>query len=214
MSDDLLHLKPMKKPSWFRWLDLLFPGSLWVVSGVLTVLTFRYGTTLEGEPLTLGPKLMMIGLTLAFLGIYLVLLYLRKKALDKFVFIDARGYGLMVHTGGWKEFDRVEFKEVTDATFVAWGEVLGVQVTKLYLNSDNIYWAWFEPGPIETPTKQKVAGYTIPRSNRVHVGYKTPDQPLTKTAYEHELGHIIQGWVTGSWDETEHHERAKKYGLK
>jgi hypothetical protein len=46
------------------------------------------------------------------------------------------------------------------------------------------------------------------------VDFDDPNQPFERTAFEHELGHVIHGFATGTWDLAEHHDFMKKKGLR
>jgi hypothetical protein len=209
-----------KKPSWFRIKDLLSMILPIILSVIGTIVIFSAGTleSVSGAPIsTTEVRALMVVVTLAFIGIYAALLYLRWKALQSFTYYSGENYAFMVDKGKYKAKDltKEELFRLTDLALDEWGAVFTRDKT-LKVADGALFWVWFEPHPITQTrgSKKKYAGLTIMGTRKMRVSYRTEDAPLDSTAFRHELGHVIQGFVTGIWSEKEHHERAAKYGLR
>lgn len=192
-----------KPPHWFKLLDLATFGSLPVISAAVTIWAHVAEAT--------GPKgwqALMWVVTAVMLGIYIRVVLLRRSFLKRFTFFGGK-YGIMVEAGEYKTvIEQNMISAETDRTIEGW--------KKIFSNAEEIarkdyLWVWFEPGPItrDRGSKVKVNGYTIARGRDMIVGYRAEDQPLERTAYAHELGHVIQGHATGDWTESTHHKRSK-----
>lgn len=190
-----------------------------ILSLIGTIVIFSAGTleSVSGAPIsTTEVRVLMVVVTTAFIGIYAALLYLRWKALKPFIYYTASNYAFMIDPGKYKgAVSTNELIRLTDLALDKWGAVFD-RGKVLDAANGALFWIWFEPHPITQfrGSKKKYAGYTINGTRKMHVAYRTVDAPLDSTAYRHELGHVIQGFVTGSWSEKEHHERAAKYGLR
>jgi len=148
-----------------------------------------------------------------FLFIYWRVILIRKNDIKDFVLIGTPSYGLMVHFGDFPHNAAVEKQmlEAIDQTAEGWAEIFTTSEVQAALNRDFI-WVWFRPGDIHPPygPPATLAGYTIAR--KMVVGFH-PGANLARTAFTHELGHIIQGTITGIWDNDSHHARSKRFGL-
>lgn len=209
-----------KKPSWFRVKDLLTMILPIILSVIGTIVIFSAGTleSVDGSPISTGEvRALMVVVTVAFIGIYAALLFLRWKALQPFTYYSGENYAFMVDKGKYTSADltKDELFRLTDLALDEWGAVFTRSKT-LKVADGALFWVWFEPYPITQVrgSDKKVAGYTILGTRKMHVAYRTKDAPLDSTAYRHEVGHVIQGFVTGSWSEKEHHERSAKYGIR
>jgi len=210
------------KPRWLRLDDFLLPGSLPLISLALTIWLFNADdlTTSDGSPLPMGVfgfHGLMVTLTLVFLGIYLRLVWNRYKALKPFRYVKGNNCAFMVHPGEYKGSFETEILRLANLTFDGWSRVFGEVKIKDF-KDDALFWVWFEPHPIENVQVRgqtiKAAGVTIGGSRKMRVAYKDPFQELDQTALRHEIGHVIQGHITGSWDNDEHHERSNKHNLR
>lgn len=211
-----------KKPSVIRWRDAVIPGSLPVVSGVLTLIVFLADdlTTSAGDPLPsgiFGVHGVMVAMTLAFAAITFVWIRLRWRKLQAFEYLPGPYYALMIHRGDYKAaYDDAQIFEEFEAAFTGWGKVFDPKEIRNFAD-DALFWLWFEQGPIIERVRGKeikMAGETIGGSRSMKVAFKNPTDDPSKTALQHEIGHVIQGHITGKWNEAEHHNRAKQHRLK
>lgn len=197
------------KPSYFKlWDAVTFGGPPIIVAG-LTIYSMVHGAE--------GPKgwLALMWTVVAVMAfIYVRLVMARKKYLDRFTFIGGPKYGFLVDFGDYKpENPEKNIPDLTTHTIAGWSKLFpGAEsiITKDYI------WVWFQPGPITRirgVEVKPVAGYTVVRGRDLVVGYREPNQLIGTTAFQHELGHLIQGVATGDWDEAKHHDRAKRNGL-
>jgi hypothetical protein len=74
------------------------------------------------------------------------------------------------------------------------------------------------PQPLDENDKNrahtKVNGFTVAASHVMAIDYDTPTDAFEKTAFEHELGHVIRGFATSNWDQVEHHAFMKQHDLR
>jgi len=197
----------MKKPSWLMPLDVasfLGPAS---VAAALTIYAI-----LEGAE---GPKgwiWLCWSVVLVFTLIWGRLVWLRKKWIDTFRWYPA--YGFMVSPENFSLPNDPDFNAVVAGVIKGWKSCF--PSTESIVKKE-VNWVWFEKGLDESTknlTGKKVYGFVISNTRIMHVDYNTPNDLLTSTSFEHELGHIIQGYATGSWIQSFHHAFAKKNGLK
>lgn len=203
----------MKKPSFFTLKDFLMIGNLPIVSTIITIamlFTFPFGEALA----------LMITVSVVFWGIYIRLLFLRKAELDKFTFIDGKNFALMVDFGDYS-CDNEDLLRATENALEKWENIYENTKEKMKGTTFKVFFKEMPitvPGRVEfvdgKPKLQKLTGYTIFYSSTINVGFKSKDQSLETTAFEHEIGHVIQGKVTGVWDEKKHHEVSKENGIK
>lgn len=150
----------------------------------------------------------MVFLTLCFFAVYGVLLRARKKVLEGFTWVETKFCGLMVTYGEYK-LDINELREVTETTFARWATV--VPKAAKVAEEGIVIWVVFKFDKADVP--RKVAGYTIAATRQVVVVPTITTQPLMKTAYAHELGHIIQAEAELGGNEAEQHKRARDLKL-
>jgi hypothetical protein len=196
----------MKKPSWFRLIDLVsitFGGFL--TAGLLI---YAMAAQAKGPP---GWQWIFVATAAAFFGIYLRFVWARKKWLDTFRWYPA--YGFMVQCENWHPYDDIHFNSAVLSVVEAWSVV---HPNTLEVLRRDIKWVWFKRDLNETPLNpahQKVKGVTIAGGFTMYVDYDKPDDALKDTAFAHELGHVIHGNVTGNWNQEEHHLFMAAHGL-
>lgn len=209
-----------KKPTWFKFGDLLGFGGPTLLSLIGTIIVFCSDSIVNaatGAPVptgVFGVHGLMVTLTLTFLAIYLYVIHLRVKDLKPFRYMTGNGYGVMVHSGKYEtSFEDDDILGQFEQAFSDWDKIFPGKVYPKV--NGKVFWVWFEPAPLHSPRSKliKVAGYTIAGSAKTTVAYKDPKQPLDRTALQHEIGHMIQGAVTGSWDMAEHHKRSADHKL-
>jgi hypothetical protein len=197
----------------------------WMSWGMLGVYTFGFliyglvhgATALDGSKASADWPYLMAATGLGFFFVYWRVILIRKKEIAGFVLVGGPNYGFAVNFGDYKPTG-----ETNDDLFDLWMSTAdkwtaagwSIEQIRGALNQDYI-WVWFKPadasGGIDAPRQTgKVAGYTIYR--QMVIAY-TPGEMFEKTAAAHELGHVIQGTITGSWDMNEHHARSKRLGL-
>lgn len=200
----------MKKPHWFRLIDFASIAGLGILSGGVTVYAMSVGV--EGPRAREGVVLCWV-VTALFFAIWAWFCRARKKWLDEFTWYPA--FGIMMHPGdGYVLPSQEECDRVVRLTVDRWSAHFpkAEEVVK-----EEVVWCWFRKDLDETarnPARQRVNGLTVAGTHKIMVDYDSDDQALETTAFEHELGHVIMGNATGKWDQTEHHEFAKKNGLK
>lgn len=200
-----------KKPSWLRLYDFLTiagPGL-----AILGLNIYGLSVGFEGEYITQGAILMTL-VGLSFIALWVKVILGRKKWLSEFRWYPT--YGFMVHDdhGKYKLPGNILFEAAIWRTIQAWAPYY--KCDDLQKGSD-VFWVFFKKDLDENTknlAKMKVEGLTIARSHTMQVDYDAPDQPLERTAFEHELGHIIMGHGSKGWDLVTHHEFAKKHGLR
>lgn len=198
---------PPKKPSWFRIYDLLTIGlgAIASIFCLIYVYLHKIKTPYANEGIAL---LSVVALT--FLGIYLVYLLQRRSWLNEFTWLPE--YGLMVHLGEYRGANKSDLRTETERTINAWAH--GIVFAKHYLLLD-VTWIFFERGlntSANLLTGRKTKGFVISGTRLAYVDFDY-DEPLNKTAYSHELGHIIYGNSSKLWDEKAHHEYMSKHNL-
>lgn len=181
----------MKKPSWFRLIDLVsitFGGFL--TAGALIYALVNKATGPAGWPW------IFVATSLAFFGIYFRFVWARKTWLDSFRWYPA--YGFMVQCENWKPYSDVNFDNKVLDVIEAWSYA---HPNAMEVLMRDIKWVWFKRGLDETalnPAHRKVNGVTIAGSYTMEVDYDKPDDALSDTAFAHELGHVIHGNATGT----------------
>jgi hypothetical protein len=198
-----------KKPQWFRPIDAV--SFLIPIVGASAATIYAMAVGVEGPHAKEGIALCWVVVAL-FIAIWGVYSYQRKKALDQYRWYP--NYGFFVHPGGYQlppdgVFDGSVFK-----TIQLW--------SRFHPNAEQIIqqeviWVFFKKDLDESPRNlahMKVEGLTVAYSHVMAVDYDHPEDDFNHTAFEHELGHIIHGHATGTWDLAEHHDFAKKNGLR
>lgn len=199
----------MKKPSWFRLWDIL--AFAVPIIGISAVTIYAMILGVEGAHAKQGLVLCWV-VVATFIAIWARISWARKKALEEFTWYPT--YGFMVHGNGYilppeGIFDGTVFKTVQ-----LW--------SKFHPNAEaivkeEINWVFFHKDLNENdknPAHMKVNGFTFALSHTMAVDFDNPIDALEKTAFEHELGHVIHGFATNNWDMAEHHEFMKKNGLR
>lgn len=197
-----------KKPSWFLLKDLFALAG----PGVATLGLGLYG--LSSGFIATEATVMLAVVGLAFIGIWIRILFNRKQTLSEYHWYPT--YGFMVHDDGGKYHlpGTVLFEASVWRTIQAWAPYYNAD---FLVKGSDIIWVYFKKDLDENdknPANKKVNGVTIGYSHTTEVDYDSADQPLERTAFEHELGHLIMGWGSGSWDEEVHHDFMKKHGLR
>lgn len=195
----------MKKPHWFRPLDLIY-----IFCGALVAGLTAYAAINKAQG-PAGWQILMSSVSLLFFVFFAITAYQRKKWLDTFEWLPT--YNLMVQLNGYSlpaasEVDQVVSKTVRDWSkyYPGAGSVLLKEIT----------WVYFSKGLDETPMNpahQKVKGLTIAGTHTIYVDFDNKLDSLERTAFQHELGHLIYGNVTGGWNQDEHHEFMRTHGL-
>jgi hypothetical protein len=205
-----------KMPSTLQFGDFIAFG----LGGVVCIGLLIYGLIVGFESSSVGQAPFILAATAAgFLLVYWNVIKIRKNNLKDFVLLGGPEYGFLVNAGGYPSNKLSELKTIVNDTVKAWEKVavddpaFSPEAIANALNADYI-WVWFKPGDIHPLFKPaaKLAGYTIHR--KMVVGYRSEDTSLIRTAFVHELGHIIQGTITGVWDNDIHHARSKKYNIR
>lgn len=200
-------LIPPKKPSWFRILDLFTIG----LGAIASLFSLVYvGINKIQTPHATEGVFLLNTVALAFLGIYVAYLLQRRAWLKEFTWIPE--YGLMVHLGGYKGAISADFVVETKLLLDAWERF--IPLAKYRFLAD-VTWVFFEQD-LDTKgsslTGRKVKGFVISGTRLVCVDFDQ-FEPLSRTAFTHELGHIIYGLSTNKWDEAEHHAFTSERGL-
>jgi len=198
----------MKKPVWFRLLDLLTIGLGGLVS--LGLLVYALFAGVQGAHAKEGLCLLAV-VGFCFIGIWGKFVYDRKKWLSQFVWIPT--YGFMISPSKYKLPKPYEINCVIKKTIDGW--------TPYHPNAEalvkaRVNWVWFDEKLDQKPdelTGRLSNGYAIGGTNSFKVDYDTGDEPLELTAFAHELGHIIHGNATGQWSQEEHHQFAAAHSL-
>lgn len=199
----------MKKPSWFRLIDVLTIGLGGLVS--LGLLVYAGCVGAQGAHAKEGMYLTAV-VGLCFTGIWLRFALERKKWLDSYTWIPK--YGLLVQFNGYAACSIEELLELTEKTILAWTPF---HPEARWIVTHDLLWVSFQlglnEGRSQNITSRRVKGFVISGTREMCVDYDG-DEKAQLTAYEHELGHIIRGNATKKWDAVEHHYFAAARGLK
>lgn len=203
----------VKKPSWFNWIDLLTIGG----GGVVCVAFVIYGllTGTEGEHATEG--LILSGVVgLVFIGIYMRTAWARWALVRSFKWYP-RGFMVKVvgnDPGAYMLPSPSELNEVVDDVMWGWG---AHHMSTREILAEGPIWVYFSRSLLDhlPPELRRIYcnGFTVSGTRVMYVEYDSTYEPLSKTAFAHELGHIIHGNATKQWDQTEHHKFAAERGL-
>jgi len=196
----------MKKPRIFIPLDALvmaLPGAAILATGI-----WLWGK--QGAVLT-----MVVGL--CFLAIWARVVWARKQLVDSYPIVTK--YKVLIKHNGY---------HVTRLQAEAAIAAMLHRYSMYWVNAEEVLtseftWVEFVPGVIEVPGApgqvMKLAGFVRAGGRYVKVACfnasKQPDLtvPLDRTAFIHELGHIILGKVLGTWDEATHHKMMGEHRL-
>lgn len=202
-----------KKPGIWHVSDFVAFGLCGVICLAFLVYGLTVGFTGQSSAVKQAPYILAVTAA-GFFFVYWQVIRGRIKDLKGFVLVGNPEYGFMVNMGEYTPPDGLgELKDLVAETAEAWTKAFDKQEIQEALNRGYI-WVWFKQGDLDLPFNLpgKVAGYTIYR--RMVVGYPTPTTPIRRTAFVHELGHVIQGTVTGDWRQEIHHARSKKLGIR
>lgn len=144
----------------------------------------------------------------AFWLIYLRLVWMLHKYIQGYDLVLPNG--IMIQTGGY-DVTLEDFEKELDRIYLLWTPYF-IGAPEL-LREDRI-WVRFEGEIIRVPFTRrpalKYAGITVAGGEFVRLTYfNDPDLPLRKTAFAHELGHVILGRATKRWNNNEHHKFMK-----
>lgn len=200
---------PPRKPHWFTLRDLLFPGSLVPVALGL----WLWAHLVDGGPLVpIAGVVMLIAV-----ASYLSVLWRRYRLLAGFTYIRGPFYSLMVHAGSYAgSLDANAVIGQFAIAFDQWQKAFAWSQIRGFADSA-LFWVWFEPttaGVCCLGERMTLPGFSAPRYRKLVVGYRRSSEPLHQTTLQHELGHAIQGALTGSWMVLGHHDRAQKLKLR
>lgn len=194
-----------RKPSWFKLSDAADFGFF---PTIISVVIIYIGIFIPGLNHVFYSLIPIITI---FAGVYANVVNKRRRELSNFIWYPT--YGLMVEKHGYAG-DLSKIDEVVKKTTDKWEKLTGFKAWDA-INSHTI-WVWFKSGPISRIhglPRVPVADSDVSLGYDIIVSYQFSDQPLEETDFPHELGHLIQGKCTGTWDEILHHVRARKFGL-
>ena len=201
----------MNKPSWFQPLDLiplLFPV-------LAAVYAFAHGFE-AAHPTQAGA--LLIAVPVVMWTLWGIVVWQRKKWLDRCYWFPT--YRCLVDTeksdgnDGYLPPAAHEWDTFIATVAQAWTPFHPAADRLLRIRTKVIY---FRKGLDEKPISPKIGlvnGLTVAGGSTLYVDYDSKLDVLEKTALAHELGHVIHGLATGGWDQSEHHEFAKKNHLR
>jgi hypothetical protein len=195
-----------KKPSWFRPIDFMTMAFAGIVVAGLTIYMLVVGYD--------GPKsapYLMATVALGFFAVWGRFCQARKQSLDEFTWYPT--YGFMVKPEYYLLPSPVAFDALVKAAIDAWSPYFS---NAEQIVQSEVLWVWFKKDLNENDKNlahYKVKGLTIDNSFMMEVDYDTSGDDLAKTAFRHELGHVIMGHATGKWDQTVHHAFMREHGL-
>lgn len=195
----------MKKPSWFQPLDL-FPLLLPTVAAAYA---FIHGYEAEHHT---QAGILLVAVPLLMWLLWGRVMYSRKKFFDSCLWFPT--YGFMVQPENYLVPAEQEFDGVVTTTVRSW---IPFHPAADRLMKSGVKWLYFRKDLNEKPITPKVGlvkGLTTGWGSVVYVDYDNRLDPLEKTAFAHELGHVIHGLATGGWDQEEHHAFMRKNHLR
>jgi hypothetical protein len=195
----------MKAPSIFKPFDLLSFVLPIVVCAGCTGAAWLSDVGLQAQ-------LLMTTVTLAFIGVTLRVLQARQKFIKSYSLEIA--YNVRVKLNGysasWSSLAH-ELHRIIDAYEVAYPNVR-------QLLQREPTWVEFTPDLLKAIGGRQVAGYVI--GDMVKVSYAVaagrgsyatnPNAHVARTAFAHEIAHVIIGRATGRWNNEEHHMLMEK----
>jgi len=199
-----------KKPSWFRLQDLFAMAGVGLAIAGIT--TYALITGVEGPHATQGIVLCYIVAAL-FIAIWGRYCQKRYQWLDTFKWYPKHGF--MVYPENYHLPDDKEFDGLVEETTNKWATYYNAN--HVINETDDIFWVFMKKNLDESAQNRanmKVNGLTIAYSHTIMVDYDLPDDKLVKTAFEHELGHIIMGQATSGWDLETHHKFMAAHKLR
>lgn len=198
----------MKKPAWFRVLDLVTLGLGGLVS--LGLLVYALIAGVQGPHAKEGLYLLAT-VGFCFTGVWAKFAYDRKRWLANFTWYPT--YGVMINAGGYLLPGPLVIDGLIKKTIEAW---LPYHPKAMELLAANVIWVWFDKTLDETPnnlTGRLCNGFAISGAQCVLIDYDSATDDITRTGFAHELGHLIRGNATGQWSQTEHHKFMADHSL-
>jgi hypothetical protein len=198
-----------KKPSWFKVTDLVFFGIPFVGTSALAIYMMVAGFEAKHP---LQALILMWVVAVGFLVGYLVQVKIRRDTLARYEWYP--NYGFMLRRDEYILPSHAVLDACVGRTIAAW--------TPYHPNAEEIVksqvnWVSFIKDLDENDKNRahmKVNGFTVAVSHTMAIDYDNIGDPFEKTAFEHELGHVIRGFATGNWDMEEHHAFAKAHKIK
>lgn len=193
----------MKKPSAFNWKDLFTFGAvaLWFTAVALYV-------TIAPSPDKSPTALVLFWVVAAAgWGVYAMLVRARAALLRRFGLVTEDG--LLIDLGGYAATSGAIRAETLHS--IARMRHLSVFAGKDPAEVLKRQWVWvrFAPGPLDHPIDHnapKLMGFVRAGGSAALVAYIGTEQPVSETAFGHELEHIMLGRATGDWDQERHHQ--------
>ena len=189
----------------FRWKDFLTFGLLGLASTIASIyVTTNLSTETPNRAEAIG--LMWVVTVLFWLG-YIAILVMRNKFLNSITFTTA--HNIYVIAGDFK-VNKSDIEKETSETIIKWKTA-----TNWYgceRSARQGLYLFIKPYPVQAHASLgKVAGYTV--GKHMIIGYK-PEEHISKTAYAHELGHVIHREWTGEINEKAAHDFMKNNKLR
>lgn len=209
----------MNYPSPWKLIDFLSFGLFATVPTIIALIFSFSGplTTSTGEVVTVPALLTIWAVIAVFWFVYFSLVYNRYLFIKKFPLKTK--YNVMVSPNGYHITTR-NVEEAIESMLEKFSQ--SPVNAKKYLEKDFI-WVFFDPNLIgeKYGEPRKLWGFVKVGGDMVWLSYAksakedVPDykKPIEKTAFIHELTHIILMRATGSKNEREHHDFMKKYKL-
>lgn len=197
----------MNKPSWFQPLDLI------PIAVAAACSTYALVHGFEAKHHTQATVLLVLVPALILTAV-LIGWWNRKKYLDSFTWFPTYGFMIDNEKGGYLLPAEQEFDFFITSVVRSW---IPFHPAAERLLKSRVKWLHFRKGMNEQPIKASwglVKGITVQGGSVVYVDYDSKLDPLQKTALAHELGHVIHGLATQTWDQQEHHDFMKKNHLR
>ena len=194
------------KPSIFKIKDFLSFGIISIVSIIGTILVFAMISPIQQA------HFLMLLVSLAFIGIYVRFVFLRKAELAPYTWVKTKYFGLMIDFGDYKGAYLEEIVQECEFITEKW---IGFFGSKNDIHKIDNVWVNFKQIPFSLPgqKKRKLAGAAVYYTTEMYAGFNDKNDPISKTSFSHELGHILQAYISGEWDEKSHHERSAEANL-
>jgi hypothetical protein len=184
----------------FRLLDLLF------LFPALVTLGLAYHVHVAGDSVQ-GTVLMFV-VGAVFLAIYLTVLITRFIYASKVDYVTK--HNIAVVQNGYAAMEG-EFTEQTEASINSWAQKVPTykkDAGEVLKESDLI--VVFKPFPFKIGSLAKLF-YGVTMGSFIGVGYR---DPLSRTALQHELNHVIYHDWKGNWNQKEHHDFFKQQAIR
>ena len=197
----------MNKPSWFQPLYLI---PVFVTTAISTYALIH---GFEAQHHTQATALLVLVPMLTLVAVALTM-WKRKKYIDSFTWFPTYGFMVDNEKGGYLLPAEQEFDLFVSSVVHSWEPFH--PAAELLMKS-RVKWLYFRKGMDEKPIRASwglVEGIVVQGGSVLYVDYDTKLDPIQKTALAHELGHVIHGLATGSWDVEEHHSFMKKNHLR